>query len=334
MVLRSAPAASYSLGHARVACTSLLAFDRRLRYLKFRFSQNPAMDPSEIDIDELVRSHEKALFGYFRARVADDSTAADLAQDTWIEVLRRADTFDPEIAGFWTFAKNWARFVLLRYYERSQRDSILATGGPKRGEDDEPDGISADVIDDERFGIGSQERRNATASAADTLADAERFRLLLWAAMTCRRPPHERIVFGFSRLEWRPAEMVAELSDAKLGDLLVRLQADYRAVAPTVDTSDAFSPLVKQMGERLVDLLRDKRTKDSLAGLLERVVGGTFLREYYAPGSRPEDRIVNWWAAVKLSALKRLESCGRSVAADTLPSRESARAARFAKETP
>ena len=52
-----------------------------------------------------------------RVRVRDDATAEDLVQDTWAEVLRRADTFDPALGSFWTFTKIWADIVVRRHWD-------------------------------------------------------------------------------------------------------------------------------------------------------------------------------------------------------------------------
>ena len=85
-------------------------------------------------MNALIEAHQRRLYGFMRVRVRDNATAEDLVHDTWGEVLRRADTFDPARGSFWTFTKIWADIVVKRHWQERIPEAV------ERGDDRERTG--------------------------------------------------------------------------------------------------------------------------------------------------------------------------------------------------
>ena len=261
------------------------------------------MTPQGEAVGELIATHQQRLYGYFLGRVRDDSVAKDLAQETWMEVWRRADTFDPQLGGFWTFTRIWADLVFKRHgtalgIERRRRAAepgAVAGGEP----DTSGDGaVVSGALNGRAAGAGQGGVEHAVQCAAA-------FTELLCRVARCTRPPHEVIVFGFSKLGWKPADIVGELADVPLGDLAARLEREYAAATAVPAVHAAFAPLRNKLGRLLAEVVRDPRTRALCKPLLDRVVETTTLREYFpaAEARGAEAAIVHWWHAVQRSVI-------------------------------
>jgi RNA polymerase sigma factor (sigma-70 family) len=254
----------------------------------------------ERGLNALIESHQRRLFGFFRARVGDDETARDLVQDTWAELWRRAETFDPDRGSFWTFTKIWAAIVLKRHWDdvrarREESATLDRSCGPS-------DSAEAGVE-----GLGE-----AHASTAEERVDVVAALLeLLCFVNVCFRPPHEVIVFGFSKLKWRPSEIVEELAGRRLDELAARLEDDYRTVVPMPAIPVAFCPLRGRLAYPLGHLVADPRTRRAYTRLLPRVVGGTTLEEYFPAGRSAEAVVTQWWDTVKRAVFNEVRRAGR-----------------------
>ena len=134
---------------------------------------------------------------------------------------------------------------------------------------------------------------------------------LLRYAAACRRPPHEVVTFGFSRLEWKPREIFEELSPETLTSLAERLEREYAQLAPLPSLHAALFPLRKKVASVLRDVMPDPRTREIYAPLLDRNAGETVLADYYRAGHSPEALIVQWWDKVKRSVFIEIRNAGR-----------------------
>ncbi|MCK6554923.1 sigma-70 family RNA polymerase sigma factor [Candidatus Binatia bacterium] len=261
------------------------------------------MVPQGEAVGDLIATHQQRLYGYFLGRVRDDSVARDLAQETWIEVWRRADTFDPHRGGFWTFTRIWADFVFKRHgtalsVERKHRaeERVPVTLG-------DPDAsTNATMVSGTMVGPTVGGSRGGVEHAVQCAAA---FAELLSRVARCARPPHEVIVFGFNKLGWKPGDVVSELADLPMGVLAARLEREYAAATAVPAVHQAFAPLRNKLSRTLGEVVRDPRTRALCAALLDRVVETTALREYFSAAAvrDPEAAIVHWWHSVQRSVI-------------------------------
>lgn len=231
------------------------------------------------DLSQLVETHHRRLRGWFRARVGARADAEDLAQRTWIEVLKRAHTFDPSRGTFWAFTLIWADFIRRRYWHEGSR-APLASG---------------DASDLEKL-------RSAPTEPADDAVAASSlpvFNELLRRTLGCRRLTHEILAFGFVKLlGWPPKRFVAELSSASLSELVAHLEREYVREVPDRDVRSAFAELARGLTQRLGDSRVDPRVLAPYDSLRQRTIGELALAELYLTHSSPEECVTRWWAAV------------------------------------
>ena len=251
------------------------------------------MNEQPTRIEELVESHERRLLVFLRCRV-DDSTARDLAQETWVDVWQHYDTYDPERGSFWVFTKIWANFVLKRYWRARKR------GQDREVSVDEDDG-SATLHDAAETGPGME----------DVLTASEAFLELLCCAASCDRPPNEIIVFGLAKTKWKPSEIVAHFSASSLNDMQAVLEREYLAMVPHPGVEEAFSPLREKLNHPLGQTVRDPRVRRSYSKTLEVNAGQSKLSEYFPAGSGPEEAVSRWVAAVKRAVVAQVRQSGR-----------------------
>ena len=242
-----------------------------------------AMHERQGKYDRLIEAHQGRLRGFMRCRVRDDVAADDLAQETWVEVLRHIDTFDEAKGTFWAFALIWAKLLVKRYHSAARA---------------EPGHEECEVL--------GADPRSPNPEAA--LIQARVITELLRRVLACPRPPHEVITFGFSKLKWKPREIVEELCETRLRGLAQRLEAEYTALVPSPAVRQAFRPLHERLSRPLGKLVRDPRVQRSYAGLLERVTGETTLKDYFPADHPAEEAIVWWWGFVKRAVLTELET--------------------------
>jgi hypothetical protein len=124
----------------------------------------------------------------------------------------------------------------------------------------------------------------------------------LWSAFDSRQnPPHQALAFGFVKLlEWRPAEVVRELSPMRLTELTDKLEESLGeiGVCPRERLTDILSRMRTTFPKALRAILRDPRTRDTWHHLLDRSVGGIRFEEFYTSANR-EANVVQWWDAVR-----------------------------------
>jgi hypothetical protein len=240
-------------------------------------------------VSALIESHQRRLYGFMRVRARDDDLARDLVQDTWSGVLRRIDTFDSTRGSFWTFTKIWADIVLKRHWQGKTTEPVDLDTERAIDAGSEGDAIGVDLPAGLPEGLALDDRLHA----ARTLLD------LLGRVTACSRPPHEIIVFGFSKLLWKPSEIVGDLSTHPLKSLAARLEEDYLAAVPIPAIHAAFAPLHEKLTRPLGDLIGDPRTRRGNQRLLARIAGDTTLADYYPSDRGAEAAVTQWWDAVK-----------------------------------
>ncbi len=265
------------------------------------------MPEATATLDDLVRDHERRLYGFFRARVRDDSAADDLAQETWVEVLRHGETFDPERGTFWTFTRIWADFVLRRHWQSLVRDR---------------ERLDRDVEGDDSPPESTVGAPSPALASEDASTVAALLRRILACALSCSRPPNEILAFGFTKLEWKPREITMNLSDSTLRDLTRRLETDYVAVVPDPEIAEAFAPLRAKLEQSLDELLSDPRSKRTYAHVPAGPTGPLALGAYFAPDANRESTVTRWWDTVKRTVFRELRASGALDESDEANPRE------------
>ena len=264
------------------------------------------MELSE-ELDGLVRRHESRLYGFLRPRVADDATAEDLAQETWVEVLRHANTFDPEQGTFWTFTRIWADFALRRHWRTRQRERSRAAAAPPS-------------IDPEGGELDAGEHPDIGRLTADEAARyGEDLRNVLHCALSCARPPNEKIAYGFSKLGWTRQEIAMDLTPEILNSLAARLEHDYRAIVPDPGIAEAFAALREALAQCLSELAFDPRSKHAYAHVPDVPTGSLALEAFVGPDASVESSVSRWCEALKRAVFARLDQEGFFDDSDAAP---------------
>lgn len=241
----------------------------------------------EASFADLLARHEKRLAGYIRARVDNDADADDAAQETWTDVWGKIQNYDPVHGNFESFVRSRAQYKI-RQVNKRRRQWMSAT----RHGTDEPENDIAAVIDSLTAAPPSE--------AGDRMISRLYYRELVERAFSGANPPHQLIAFGFCKLlEWKPKEVVADLSNTPLRDLAVRLEQEYCEIAQVHPTEleKCFAPLHARMFRKVDEVLTDARSSVTRVALQGQIVGDTVLRNYYGDG--PEGDITRWWDTIR-----------------------------------
>lgn len=258
-------------------CLILRPFARRCDGAFLRIMDSQPISVA-IDLQGHIDAHHKRLVGWLRARVGNFDDAEDLAQRAWIEVLQHRDSFDPEKGTFWTFAKIWAGFVLRRHWRERARLPI-------------PGGDRIDVHGD---GDGA-----AASGHDDPPPEVHLFHQMLRVALSCRRLPHEIVVFGFVKLlQWKPRRVVEVGAPLTVAEALALLAAEYHRDVPLPDVRGTFSSLEERLESPLGSCDVDPRVLAPYAHLRARPAASIRFEELFATTSNPEEAVTRWWAAV------------------------------------
>ncbi len=168
---------------------------------------------------------EKRVRGFVRPRVPREDID-DVVQDACLRIVKNESKYDPKRGPVWPWAKYHCQSAISEYYRHHQ-----------------PDQDVADI--------------NVPIPPAYSSSDYEH---LLEVTFTAPSDLHQLLVFGFATLlEWKPAEIVAELSDQALEDLGNRFVV-------------AYSSHFTHDRNRILDLLRPfterlRAERSELAGL-------------------------------------------------------------------
>ena len=268
------------------------------------------MATTESVVCRLIEANRSRLYAYVLRQVGDSAVADDLAQETWLEVWRRWGTFDASRAEFWRFTRIWADYVLRRHRATSRVERCGACP-QARGRECALPGTVARCANDRRPPLDRAAIPATVATVDRTMATRGAWRELLERIGSCPRPPHEVIVFTFSKLGWKPREVVRDLADTPLEVLAARVVRECALAELRVGA--AFVPLRRKLRRPLVESLSDPRTRRLYRDLLAHQAGATTLRHYFPVASErsAEAAVVHWWHAVRRSLVAETLRVGR-----------------------
>jgi len=105
-------------------------------------------------------------------------------------------------------------------------------------------------------------------------------------------------------IEWKPAELVEELSNIPLEELVRRGEESYVKFLPGREAfvRRCFGPLRSNMNKALESLLTDAKNRELYHNLLNQKAGETVLRDYFT--ENPEENISHWVLSVRRRALR------------------------------
>lgn len=250
-----------------------------------------------MDIEHLIESHHRRLVGWFRARVGDRDVAEDLAQSTWIELMQRADTFDPELGSFFTWTTTRADLLLRRWRADRYRKRMQPT---------------AEIEDAVEMRDAAENDAPTAEDFLDTRSAAAVFPEMLRQTASCRRLPHEIVAFGFVKLlSWKPRRFVDELAKLTVGQAADQLALEYAQEVPRAGIESCFEPLHNRMELPLGECGVDPRALKNYENHKARIVRSIRIEELLPEEGSAEAAVTRWWAAVArvlASELLRLES--------------------------
>lgn len=253
--------------------------------------------------ETLFSRYRAEVNAYIRSRSQRREDAEDISQDTWAEVLKKLAQYDSQRGNFVAFAKNHAHWKMVAYYAELgewSRVKILAQDLFRNQLPFEEKSDATEFL---------RRAKDSSPTPEEMSEKAELFDRFLRVAFSSSIAPHQLISFGFARLlEWRPREIVAELSEQFLENLEARLEDDYSQVLLGRKTylRERLSPLREKMDCKVDDVIEDPNTRAVYAHLLNRLVGQTMLSDYYTIRGNPEQNIDEWCWSVKRRILPEL----------------------------
>jgi DNA-directed RNA polymerase specialized sigma24 family protein len=246
---------------------------------------------------ELWAVHSKALFGFIRIRARKDDDAADILQETALQLFESGITdFDPTLAQFRHFAKAYAQNRLKRHFTSQHRRSETSLNGSSNTGGGPTDTPPKEPVDPSR--------------GPDVIAEElELIHRALRVAFSLKSPLHQLIVFGFHQLlEFEPQQIVLELSPFVLFELAARLQIGYAAKSafPESEVVGFFEDLRTRLPLGFRVVVKHPKTRKLYPALRERIMGSIALEEFY-PEERNHERndVVAQWSA---HVLRRLQT--------------------------
>ena len=261
-----------------------LAPDEERRYVKAR------------EWEPLEAAYSGVIYGFFMGETADPPLARELAEYTLARAGKNflKGKYDSRYS-FYTFLRNVSRGVLKGYriegidYLPPHRRTRLQSSfhGRAKGRDplDELPGRRPSIIG----GIDAEELLRVT---------------LLYGGK-----PHQLIAFGLVKLlDWRPAEIVAELSDELLAELGSRFCVEYYECSLSfLDWSRFHSYCCSGLFEKLelpVKEVYPQIEYSRLSAFFSLLVGAVALRPFCKPGNGLAQSISNWCDKVRKSVRK------------------------------
>jgi RNA polymerase sigma factor (sigma-70 family) len=253
----------------------------------------PADHPLRRAFDALHARFERAVLGYIRARVENDSHAQELAQETWLAVWDNLPAYNPVRSSFHTFATYWAAIMVRRYGSQQstlRRHEVPATFG-RLSLEEADDASPVEVLD-----VLAAEQQ----AALPPETYAELYTELLRATLLIGGPPHQVLAFGFCKLVgWPPRRIVVEFRDARLQQMENHFEEAYvrESLLPEADVESCFGPLRAAMDKRFDDAVSDPKTLATYPHLRGARIAETLLRAYFT--GEPSADITQWWYAVQ-----------------------------------
>jgi RNA polymerase sigma factor (sigma-70 family) len=266
-----------------------------------------ALEGDQLAWTNLVQRLSPILRGTVRSYLGLNDIDEAL-QNTWIRVWNSLNKYDSKVSPFIAFcrwhAKN-AAIDLLRRNRYKQHEFAAEDLVARTGSDSDldhlgwlaPNGPSEEELDREFFD---------EVLAPELLESIYCQFMRLTFSMPV--PPHELICYGFNKvLGWKPRRIVSDMGseriDAVEGRLEIELKQESELSAAMIE--ECFAGLRLRLASRLGELVSDRRTRNRYDSLMERVVAGTVLQEYFS--NDPSGDISAWWWGVHRQVVKEAE---------------------------
>ena len=223
------------------------------------------------DIDakeELYEHFYQSVLGFFKVRIKNQLDAEDLTQEAFVLVERKlkAHKYDPKYR-FYTFLRNFVlKPLLLVYFKRNPDQRIFDDTGST-----EPD------------------------------QDLNIVRLeMISLLFLCGGKPHQILAFCYRKLlEWKPMEMVNELSPCCLGKLSDKFNnAYYECVCLSVDyeyfISNYCMLFIEKLDKSVTIVYAEPEYKSIRAECAHSIVKELQLKCFYGEKKQPAETVSGW----------------------------------------
>lgn len=240
---------------------------------------------------ELHKHFHQALCGHIRGRIGNSRDAEDLAQETWEYCLKKKDTYNPKFS-FFTFLLCFARYIIARYYKRTNQWNelfIFLSEFPELKKEIQIIDLAPPDSDEK-----------AISTPIPSPYDSLIFRELLCISLKCCAKPHKLVTFGFHRpLQWKPSEIAKGLSNRTLKDLSKKLYQDYISSFRFIgsEIAECFTPLFSKLEQLVEELYTESEYQELRKNYSGKKVGSTELRVYLRKD--PAHSISDWSNRVK-----------------------------------
>ena len=250
--------------------------------------------------ERLHSMYSPRLRGFLRARASRSEDTEEILQAAWSLITDKILTFDPARSSFLGWAKIWARYAAMRYYEKRSRPSFdalhqeLVSLGPD----------AENIINLRALALSPEE-----ALLRDEEEDLRRHEVerVFRAVFEGSSPPHQLIAFGYvSLLGWAPRKFVLECSGASLHSLVRDL--DYllsQQIDENMRNRLSLSTLERKMVLSVREVMSSPRSQAIYSDLLDRQVGRTSMQDYYREEA-PALSVSHWSFDVRRRTLASL----------------------------
>ncbi len=271
------------------------------RYLTFPEQVHYAQkvkDGDEHAFGVLYDHFSQAITGYVAGKLSNVDDAKDLVADCFTKALSamRDGKFDTRYSVY-TFLRAIADNTIRRYLKQR----YVRTPGHRGDAAPEYKPKLLYLVDREHsagklWKAASQELQAMPAQDVEAIA-WELFRIVLSSCLK----PHHGVVFGFIRLlEWRPREIVKQLSDNSLHELTKRLYHDFASLFPSHRIPQTMAqdhcPKFFDSLERAAAEVFAEPEYENLR-VPPRKTGQLLLREFY--GQNPSASLSDWCDKVR-----------------------------------
>jgi RNA polymerase sigma-70 factor (ECF subfamily) len=168
---------------------------------------------SEDAFDELVTRYAAKITNFIYRQVAHFSTAEEIAQDTFLAVYRKRDTFKPEHSFSPWLYKIAINFCRMHFRKKRSMPTLLSI---EESQEEGREGLGRDLVDGREGPLDAVSRKDAE----------DKLRLAVASL-----PPKQRLVFTLSFYEERTYEEISRLLGCSPGTVASRKHAAVRKLA-------------------------------------------------------------------------------------------------------
>jgi DNA-directed RNA polymerase specialized sigma24 family protein len=283
--------------------------------------------------DKLCKYYLETVIGYINGRIGNPHDAEVLATESFQRAERalKKGKYNPDYS-FYTFLLHFSvRWVILKYWSKKHKKITIKTKSKKKeagkvgeklkeeGDQKRKDGgdekITVTVKEISLSDLGAEDDQGHKIKDIPFGMPREEFdetvrRELLRLAFSCCAKPHQLLAFGFVKLlDWKPKEMVEEVSDWLMKELARKFFEDfYDFVEPVIDQQTFFEDIVTPLGRKvngLVEIIYVEEEYEEIRTEFQgRPSGEIKLKKFY--GKVPShswsdwvDKVRNWTEEVK-----------------------------------